>query len=292
MAQKSVSIPEFLSMAVLSMSLLANMAVIAAAIVQLRLKHSLGLQIVLVVATFDLFGPMLGTVQECFSHSAGYNVLTDHAICQVFGAFHSVIPSVSATLVALLALERSLRIYGRPLRPSTYFYIGLAVFITSSLLAFLTAYTGGYSMTASRIVCSMSPRNSALSTFHYYIFMMMLVVNAIIISCSYASIIRLRFTTALQLCSSGSLPPRSSNAFVLRAAIVILSYLCLILPCFSLMAREAISGQDLPYLESCFLAILLISLSLMNPFLLLLFHTSISKTLSWFLWRQFQPPRH
>lgn len=270
---------EFVAVGLLALSLVLNAVVMVAAGVQLRQRSSLGLRMVLVVAAFDLLGPVVGLAQEALSVATDSNILQDSQTCQVLGAVHSAFPVISTTLVALLSLERSLCIYGRPLYARTFVCMGIVASAPVALLSFLVAYGDGFALAPSRLFCFVSPRAGPVAFSYYCTAVAMLVVNGIVIACAYTSIIRLRFSAALQPTSSKPIPLRHYNAFVARAAITIACYAGLIIPCVCLLVYEASSGHPLPRALSSALATLVLALSLVNPLLLLLLHTSISHTL-------------
>ncbi|KAJ9081512.1 hypothetical protein DSO57_1013857 [Entomophthora muscae] len=284
-----------------------NLAVIFIAVHQMRHNSSLGLKMVLIIAAFDLLAPITGMVQELLSIRINSNIMAFHLNCQILGAVHSIIPFMSTTSVAIVALERCLHIHERSLRPRTYLFIALGFLATCSTLASLTAYNSGFKLTPSRIACNMSTRNGFFGKLYFYVFMLTLIINCFIIVYCYCDIIKFGFRPVsktqddllnmhleqvdsptqvrLKFPSSSTINFSSRlnypKTFALRAILIMVTYLTIIAPCIGIMIYEAYTGRHLSYIQSSLFVMLLFSFTLINPILLILLHTSISRAFAY-----------
>lgn len=328
---------EYIGCVIALLAIILNICIIG--IVRRQLQNSSahsarGLRLVLFVAMFDLIGPLVAVGQEIVSVTRGQNVMDTNEVCQILGAVHSMIPFMTAIMIALIALERSL--FVRDIHLNAWFYpvFGFSSFLTISLLAIYAAINGGFVKTPSRLVCMVSPHEKFQATLFAYAFIAILTLSAIIICISYTSIISLCFSVAkrtkadktmkevtqstqLSLFRTNSLAssynsdscdfnpeaPYSkvsaarikakakeflkSNGFILRAGVIMSCYLILLIPSIVFLINEAIIQGPLPYYQSVIVALFLFSVSLVNPLLLILLHTSISQAFMWAFQRIF-----
>ncbi|KAI9291881.1 hypothetical protein K502DRAFT_352550 [Neoconidiobolus thromboides FSU 785] len=155
-------------------------------------KLNTSLNLILLVACYDLIGPTIGIIQEAIINAIGNNFLNTSSLCQLVGIIESLTPFISTGAVALLSIERYLHIFQIVIPRFTMFLIVAGHFCLGLLLSSLASIGENYHLATSRMICMVEPNGGVFGRIWFYSLLVFLILHTIIIIFCYTKILMLR----------------------------------------------------------------------------------------------------
>ncbi|KAI9291883.1 hypothetical protein K502DRAFT_368076 [Neoconidiobolus thromboides FSU 785] len=318
---------EILCLTICILSLIINsIAITIVVYLKKQSKLTNGLNLILLVSSYDLIAPVVGLAQGISSRVIGFNILEIEYLCQIIGILESLVPFLSTGAVTFLSLERYFFILQIIIPKSVTIAVTSLHFAIGITLAVLASVHEEYTMASSRMICMVRPSSGIFGRIWFYSLLIFLILHTIIIVFCYIKIITLRRlvsktikipiesiatsnqsqnhttenfitkhfngipTTMSENSEETAIPPQSfisfkPDRFVIKAMILMISYLICLLPSIVILIYQAArfnmyGSIHVGPLLSNLMFLPLFSLSVINPILLISLHTKVSNQLS------------